>query len=237
MFTGTETRRLIAAISLQKVYCTNVAFIRRTIRLRYAGEKMNAGLLVGVCFVGVAMWGQETSGSVVGSVTDETGGPIPGALVILKSDQADWRSTTTRTNGDYSFENLPTGDYHLELQAAGFQTGRVSSFKIVPSEKKVIPPIALGVSSCANRPLVARNQSLSAWPERSGLRGTVFDLKDRQIAKVNIEITRVDEYSSTFSQNSDAHGRFGFSELQPGEYRLTAEKVFYYPEIVQLRLM
>jgi carboxypeptidase family protein len=196
---------------------------------------MRVGLVFAVCFLAVAVHGQEDSGSVVGAVTDETQVAIPDALVVLTGKTGP-RSKKTQADGSYRFEHLPDGDYKLEFQAAGFVTGTVSSF-VIASSMKVIPAVALGVSSCADPPLAPPHQSLSSSPELSGLRGAISDAKGRGIGNVAIRIARVDGKAGTLVQTSDDRGLYTFSDLQPGVYRLTATRAFYYPEVVQVRLM
>src|SRR5579871_972117 len=67
--------------------------------------------------------GAVTGGSITGTVTDQSGGVIPGATVTLHNTAlgTDYKSTTGAT-GDYSFPNLPVGRYDLTLESSGFNT-------------------------------------------------------------------------------------------------------------------
>jgi hypothetical protein len=61
------------------------------------------------------------TGSVVGTVTDTTGGVIPGAAVTAQNvDTQVENSTKTNADGVYSFPNLAVGHYNIKIQAAGY---------------------------------------------------------------------------------------------------------------------
>src|SRR5215468_1545022 len=59
------------------------------------------------------------SGSVAGSVVDQTGGVVPGASVTLSGADSR-RTTTTGVNGDFRFTAVPPGTYNLEVLIPGF---------------------------------------------------------------------------------------------------------------------
>jgi RNA polymerase subunit RPABC4/transcription elongation factor Spt4 len=58
------------------------------------------------------------SGSIEGQVKDENGNPIIGAMVSLEGTTI---STTTDSNGNYSFINVPTGIYNLTIESTGYR--------------------------------------------------------------------------------------------------------------------
>jgi hypothetical protein len=65
---------------------------------------------------------QTTYGSIVGTVTDPSGGIIPGAKTSLTNlGTAENRTGVTAANGTYRFVNLVPGRYRLEVEAAGFK--------------------------------------------------------------------------------------------------------------------
>ena len=84
-------------------------------------------LLCGLFFLATSAFCSIT-GSVVGTVTDSTGGVIPGATVVaLNVDTQVANSTKTNADGAYSFPNLAVGHYNIKIEAAGYsnyqQTG------------------------------------------------------------------------------------------------------------------
>ena len=61
-------------------------------------------------------------GSIVGTVTDPTGAPIPSAPVILtNTGTAERRARDTDNDGNYQFVNLVPGRYRVDIEKAGFK--------------------------------------------------------------------------------------------------------------------
>jgi hypothetical protein len=81
-------------------------------------------ITVVVCLVaGIAMYAQEITGNVQGSVRDANGAAVAGATVTL-TDQAKRitvRTSTTNSDGDYTFPNLATGVYSVSVEAPSFK--------------------------------------------------------------------------------------------------------------------
>lgn len=67
---------------------------------------------------------QELTGSIFGTVTDATGGRLPGVSVTLSSPQmiSGDEVRATGVQGTYRFPVLPPGTYTLTFELAGFQT-------------------------------------------------------------------------------------------------------------------
>src|SRR5207237_1343441 len=66
---------------------------------------------------------QTLYGSLVGTVTDETGLAVPGATVtITHTETNQTREGTTNATGGYNFPNIPTGTYQIDIALAGFQS-------------------------------------------------------------------------------------------------------------------
>jgi hypothetical protein len=66
---------------------------------------------------------QTLYGTLVGNVTDETGLAVPGATVIITHAETNLtREGTTNATGGYSFPNVPTGTYQVDVSLTGFQS-------------------------------------------------------------------------------------------------------------------
>ena len=82
-------------------------------------------------------------GSIVGTLTDETGGVVPGAVVTVKNASTGLsKEATTDETGHYAIQNLPEGAYDLSVSPSGFrpytQTGvRVSINSVTRVDIKV----------------------------------------------------------------------------------------------------
>src|ERR1700730_2027405 len=63
----------------------------------------------------------DTSGSISGTVTDQTGAVIPDTTVTaLNLDTTVLQTTKTNANGFYNFTALPVGRYEIEILREGF---------------------------------------------------------------------------------------------------------------------
>lgn len=66
--------------------------------------------------------GQTTFGSIVGTVTDASGGAVPNAQVTLTNiATSEKRSVTAGTGGEYEFVNLIPDSYRIDVEVTGFK--------------------------------------------------------------------------------------------------------------------
>lgn len=64
---------------------------------------------------------QDFRGSLVGTVSDVSGGRIQGAEILLRGvDSATERQVTGDVRGEFRFSDLPPGNYRLTVKAHGF---------------------------------------------------------------------------------------------------------------------
>jgi hypothetical protein len=79
---------------------------------------------------------QETTATVVGTVTDASGGVLPGVVVSLRQ-VATGRSfeATTTTEGSYLATLLPVGDYELTFTLSGFQSRTVRGVRLSVNDR------------------------------------------------------------------------------------------------------
>src|SRR5262245_55423166 len=62
-------------------------------------------------------------GTIVGAVTDPSGGAVPGASVTITNLQTNQtRSGTSNGEGEFVFTNVLAGDYKVTITASGFQS-------------------------------------------------------------------------------------------------------------------
>jgi hypothetical protein len=71
-------------------------------------------------------------GTVRGTVKDETGAVIPNATVVLTDQAAHTQTTTTTTNGSYTFPAVPAGTYTVSVQYTGMQQSGVVAVNVQP---------------------------------------------------------------------------------------------------------
>src|ERR1051326_2920853 len=123
-----------------------------------------------VLMVGAAR-AQTSTATVVGRITDATGGVVPGVAV---------RVTNLATNivhrgssnevGDYTVPYLQPGNYSLEASASGFQTYRHSEFELEVAQSLRID-IKLEIGAATES--VTVTDSPAALNTESGTRGDV----------------------------------------------------------------
>lgn len=84
-------------------------------------------VLVAATSLGSSALAQSTFATVVGTIHDSSGAALPDAVVTITNEGTSAkRSSTSETNGDYSFLNLEPGKYTISMQAPGFQVANFS---------------------------------------------------------------------------------------------------------------
>lgn len=85
-------------------------------------------------FLGVAMpmWGQATTATITGIISDPSGAPILGATVTaVDQERGTTYSGPTNGSGIYNLQRLPAGNYTLSVEATGFQKAVQPVFTLV----------------------------------------------------------------------------------------------------------
>lgn len=79
--------------------------------------------IIALLLSGVAIYAQETTGGLQGTVKDASGAVIGGAHVeVIGSNLVGSKSIDTDSSGYYRFANLPPGAYAITVTAKGFKT-------------------------------------------------------------------------------------------------------------------
>ena len=74
---------------------------------------------------------QTVTGSMRGTVTDHSGGALPGVTVTIRNvEMGQERVQVTDRNGSYSTTFLPTGRYNVQAELAGFGTMRHNNVRV-----------------------------------------------------------------------------------------------------------
>jgi hypothetical protein len=110
---------------------------------------------IAVCALAVSAHAQTLYGSLVGTVTDESGLAVPGATVkITQGETNQSREAATNAAGGYNFPNIPTGTYQVDITLPGFQS--FSSRNIVVQQNSQVRVDAkLGVGALQETVLVS----------------------------------------------------------------------------------
>jgi hypothetical protein len=93
-------------------------------------------VLIGVPSLSAA---QETTGTIVGVVSDETGRVLPAVAVVLTHD-ATGRTfeRVTSDEGFYAAPLLPIGEYDITFRLAGFQPSTITSVRVSVNDRLVV---------------------------------------------------------------------------------------------------
>jgi hypothetical protein len=114
------------------------------IRTRTISETVFAGLIPALWLtlwflVSIPGYSQLVGGTLSGTVTDESGGSVPGATVSI-TNVATGVTTTVMTNGDgiYNAPNLLPGNYQASVSAPGFQKAVQSGIVLTVGAQQVL---------------------------------------------------------------------------------------------------
>jgi hypothetical protein len=97
-----------------------------------------AFLMVMAAIAGTAN-AQTFRGTIQGSVTDTTGGSVPGAKVTVRNvDTGITRTTETNGDGEFNVPELPIGTYTVTIEKSGFQAAVTTGVQVtVATESRV----------------------------------------------------------------------------------------------------
>lgn len=99
--------------------------------------------------IAVSAFAQNRTG-IQGTVQDERGGAVTSAQIVLRSRSGMRLSTTSDQTGTFSFQNLSSGEYLIEVRATGFGLYTSELIRLSDTESKTIsiqlPVAAIGAS-------------------------------------------------------------------------------------------
>src|SRR5882762_5131447 len=111
----------------------------------------------------------QTSGEVIGTVTDPSGAAVPGATVTLvDAGTGQSRQATTDSSGSFVFLSVVPGTYDLSIQAKGF-AGAIAKGMIVIVGQSTSQPFQLTLSGAIQEVTVSGaippgpNDNLGRW--------------------------------------------------------------------------
>src|SRR5499426_2486584 len=99
------------------------------------------GIVVTVVVVlwGTLAYGQNTAGTILGTVSDESGARLPGVTVtITHLDTGIVRSVTTDEAGRYRAPALSLGNYEVKAELTGFRTALRSGIQLTVAAEDVV---------------------------------------------------------------------------------------------------
>jgi Carboxypeptidase regulatory-like domain len=91
--------------------------------------------------------GELLPGSISGTVLDQSGAVIAGAVIKLNAEgKTVGRETRSDANGQFSFSNVAPGPFQLTLSSPGFASQTISG-TLESGEMQQRPPVVLGVAA------------------------------------------------------------------------------------------
>src|SRR5947208_1673364 len=84
-----------------------------------------------------SFFGQETTGTISGTVTDKTGAVVNGATVTVSNVDRNSviRTVKTEAGGHYTAALLPVGHYKVTVSAPGFKTFETTGIAVNVSDR------------------------------------------------------------------------------------------------------
>ena len=89
---------------------------------------------------------QPAPGSIRGSVVDQSGAAVAGAVVTLIRENQPGDQQVAAGDGQFSFANVAPGPFHLAITAAGLAPEHVSGV-LQPGDNYIAPPITMRVAT------------------------------------------------------------------------------------------
>jgi hypothetical protein len=96
----------------------------------------------------VTMYAQVTTATLSGTVEDTSNSVIPNASITLKNTlNGSIRTTQSDGSGVFAFAAVPTGDYQVAIDAAGFQKYTATQVHLDPGDQRALRDIHMAVGS------------------------------------------------------------------------------------------
>src|SRR5579859_371124 len=96
--------------------------------------------LLALCLLGSLAVAQNFRGGIVGSVTDPTGAAVPGAQVVAVATSTNTTyKTVSSSAGEFSFSDLPLGDYTVTVSASGFAAQNIKNVPVTAGVTYSLP--------------------------------------------------------------------------------------------------
>jgi len=122
----------------------------------------------------------QTTGTLTGTVYDQTGAVVPNARVTLKNQASGVvRETTSNEVGYFTFASIIPGTYALRVEVEGFKAWERPDIVMNPGDKRHVSDINLEVGIVATEVTVSATAG-QITPVSSGERSAVLSAKDIQ---------------------------------------------------------
>jgi len=136
------------------------------------------GGLIAIATLSICAFAQN-SGSITGTIKDSQGGVIPAAAVVAVDQATALRqTTTTSTEGNFIFPELPPGTYTVTVEVKGFKKSESKDIVVPVATKVGVGDIVLEVGSTADTITIEANAATIQIQADSGERSDVLTNRD-----------------------------------------------------------
>src|SRR5258708_30194102 len=109
---------------------------------------LSLACVLGLASISQTLRAQNVTAALTGTVADSSGAVIPGATVILKSEQSgDTRRTLSNSDGYFTISAIQPGTYTITIEAQGFKSWEEKGIDLNASDKRNLSNISLTVGS------------------------------------------------------------------------------------------
>ena len=112
--------------------------------------KRTLTFLVSLALASPALAQTSSTGAIVGTVTDSTGGVLIAAQVIaVDINTGLTREAVTSSRGDFRVDHLPPGKYQLVVKASGFRETTLTDINLLVGQALRLNPVLAVVTATA----------------------------------------------------------------------------------------
>jgi outer membrane receptor protein involved in Fe transport len=168
----------------------------------------------------------QTSGTISGTISDETGARVPGAKIVASSaTTGEKRETVSSASGQYALPFLPPGEYRIEVTLAGF--GQSIATAILGVTERIAVDITLKPATVAEQ--VEVTSAAPLLQTESAALGRVVDgtaVKELPLSSRNFtQLLALSPGTSAPLNDAGALGR-GTQNISSGGARLGSNSVY-----------
>jgi hypothetical protein len=138
-----------------------------------------------------AAFAQVVTGSLSGTVQDQTNAAIPGATVILQNQtSSDTRKTQSNGSGYFTFAGVIPGAYSVTIDAKGFKSWKQTDILLNVGDSRAVTDIKLAVGT-ASETMVVQSASMEMVPTENGEHSALLSTQD--IARISVQSREISE--------------------------------------------
>lgn len=150
----------------------------------------------------------QSGASLRGTVHNPNGVPLPGAVVEARNDiTGAQQKATSDSQGMYTFANLPSGSYTIQVDASGFNTSKRAGVQLVSGQSAEVP-ITLELGNASEEITVEAGEANSV----AAAMAPMDALLEEHSARTEITQAFIANYTSPLADYGEA------VEMAPGTY-------------------